>query len=248
MTSAISRIIQNSAADSKEMLYELAREMNTQIGVKAVYVARSGEILPLCTDGEQLFNVNEKEGETVADVELTEQLKNVYDARINVELEAYHTAEGADPAGYKALIIPVKCRGDNMGALIIYKKCDSYNEDEIILTEYFSTFFAIIVKQGQNEILAEKTRDIAIVKSAISTLSYSEYEAIVHIFEELNNKEGLLVASKIADRVGITRSVIVNALRKFESAGVIETRSLGMKGTFIKVLNPYLVPELENSR
>ncbi|MNC72509.1 GTP-sensing transcriptional pleiotropic repressor CodY [compost metagenome] len=66
-----------------------------------------------------------------------------------------------------------------------------------------------------------------------------------HIFEELKSKEGLLVASKIADRVGITRSVIVNALRKLESAGVIETRSLGMKGTYIKILNDQLVQELE---
>lgn len=32
-------------------------------------------------------------------------------------------------------------------------------------------------------------------------------------------------ASKVVDRVGITRSVTVNALRKFESAGVIESRS-----------------------
>ena len=69
---------------------------------------------------------------------------------------------------------------------------------------------------------------------AINSLSYSEKEAIEHIFEELGN-EGLLIASKVADRVGITRSVIVNALRKLESAGVIESRSLGMKGTFIKV-------------
>jgi len=45
-----------------------------------------------------------------------------------------------------------------------------------------------------------------------------------HIFEELGGTEGCLVASKVADRVGITRSVIVNALRKFESAGVIESR------------------------
>ncbi|MGU3218897.1 hypothetical protein ACVXZ0_14825 [Staphylococcus aureus] len=60
-------------------------------------------------------------------------------------------------------------------------------------------------------------------------------EAIEHIFEELGGTEGLLIASKVADRVGITRSVIVNALRKLESAGVIESRSLGMKGTFIKV-------------
>jgi len=79
---------------------------------------------------------------------------------------------------------------------------------------------------------------------AISTLSYSEFEAIVNIFDELNAEEGLLVASKIADKAGITRSVIVNALRKFESAGVIETRSLGMKGTYIKVLNGALMDEL----
>ena len=54
---------------------------------------------------------------------------------------------------------------------------------------------------------------MAVVKSAVSTLSFSEMEAITHIFDELNGMEGILVASKIADRVGITRSVIVNALR-----------------------------------
>ena len=56
------------------------------------------------------------------------------------------------------------------------------------------------------------------------------------------------MASKIADRVGITRSVIVNALRKFESAGVIESKSLGMKGTYIKILNEYLMDEVQKLR
>ena len=50
---------------------------------------------------------------------------------------------------------------------------------------------------------------------------------------------------KIADSVGITRSVIVNALRKFESAGLIETKSLGMKGTYIRVKNEFLLDELK---
>ena len=44
-----------------------------------------------------------------------------------------------------------------------------------------------------------------------------------------------------------TRSVIVNALRKFESAGVIESRSSGMKGTYIKVLNDVVFDELEEN-
>lgn len=45
---------------------------------------------------------------------------------------------------------------------------------------------------------------------------------------------------------GNYRSVIVNALRKFESAGVIESRSSGMKGTYIKVLNDVVFDELKN--
>ena len=98
-----------------------------------------------------------------------------------------------------------------------------------------------------NEENADEARKIAIVRSAISTLSYSELEAINHIFNELDGNEGILVASKIADRVGITRSVIVNALRKFESAGVIESRSSGMKGTYIKVLNDAMLTELKKA-
>ncbi len=38
--------------------------------------------------------------------------------------------------------------------------------------------------------------------------------------------------------------MIVNALRKLESAGVIESRSLGMKGTYLKVLNSGLFDKL----
>ena len=41
------------------------------------------------------------------------------------------------------------------------------------------------------------------------------------------------------------RQVIVNALRKFESAGVIESRSSGMKGTYIRVLNDVVFDELQ---
>lgn len=64
-------------------------------------------------------------------------------------------------------------------------------------------------------------------------------------FEALDGEEGRLTASSIADEIGITRSVIVNALRKLESAGIIESRSLGMKGTYLKVLNQQFIKELE---
>ena len=52
--------------------------------------------------------------------------------------------------------------------------------------------------------------------------------------------EDVIVASKIAAKYKLTNSVIVSALKKMESAGILETKSLGMKGTYIKVVNPYL--------
>ena len=75
-------------------------------------------------------------------------------------------------------------------------------------------------------------------------MSASELQAVKAVFAELDGTEGILVASRIADNTGITRSVIVNALKKFDSAGVISTRSSGMKGTKIKVLNDVVFDEL----
>lgn len=142
-------------------------------------------------------------------------------------------------------IVPVNGGGDRLGTLVISRFGRDFNDEDLILAEYGATVVAMEILRSKSDELEMEARKKAAVKVAIDTLSYSELEAVQHIFEELGGPEGLLVASKIADRVGITRSVIVNALRKFESAGVIESRSLGMKGTHIRVLNDRLLGELK---
>lgn len=145
-------------------------------------------------------------------------------------------------------VVPINGGGERLGTLVLARFNQRFEEGDLVLAEYGATVVAIEILRAKSEKLEEEARKKAAVQIAIGTLSYSELEAVQHIFEELEGKEGLLVASKIADRVGITRSVIVNALRKFESAGVIESRSLGMKGTYIKVLNDRLVEELKRLR
>ncbi|MGM0420549.1 MAG: GTP-sensing pleiotropic transcriptional regulator CodY [Bacillota bacterium] len=142
-------------------------------------------------------------------------------------------------------IVPVVGGGDRLGTLILARYDSEFIDEDLVLGEYGAAVVGMEILRSRSERGEEETRKKTAVTIAIETLSYSELEAIEHIFEELDGEEGLLVASKVADRVGITRSVIVNALRKFESAGVIESRSLGMKGTYIKVLNEYLLEELE---
>ena len=145
---------------------------------------------------------------------------------------------------FQALIAPVEIAGERLGTLFMYKSDSSYEIDDIILSEYGTTVVGLEMMRSVNEENAEEVRKKKIVRSAIDTLSTSELDAIKNIFKELNGNEGTLVASKIADNVGITRSVIVNALRKFESAGVIDCKSSGMKGTYIKVINEYVFDEL----
>lgn len=148
--------------------------------------------------------------------------------------------------GFKySTIVPVYGSGERLGTVMLGKFESEFKEEDLVLLEYCATVVGMEILRSRQEEIEEEARKKAVVQMAIGTLSYSELEAVEHIFKELDGSEGLLVASKIADKVGITRSVIVNALRKFESAGVIESRSLGMKGTHIRVLNDKLMEELK---
>jgi transcriptional pleiotropic repressor len=142
-------------------------------------------------------------------------------------------------------LIPVNGAGQRLGTLVVSRFGQPFDDEDLLLAEYSATVVAMEMLRGQTLDLENTARQKAAVRVAIGALSYSELEAIQHVFEALDGTEGLVVASRVADEAGITRSVIVNALRKFESAGVISSRSLGMKGTHIRVLNDLLLPELE---
>lgn len=181
--------------------------------------------------------------------EYTNNLFNITETSPNLDINSEYTAfpvENRDlfKTGLTT-IVPINGGGERLGTLILSRLDRQFDDDDLILAEYGATVVGMEILREKAEEIEEEARSKAVVQMAISSLSYSELEAIEHIFEELEGTEGLLVASKIADRVGITRSVIVNALRKLESAGVIESRSLGMKGTYIKVLNDKFLAELE---
>ena len=165
-----------------------------------------------------------------------ERLLGVLSTKENVNLLTLGFTSGNERK-YKPLIAPVDIAGERLGTLFMYKCINDYDIDDIILCEYGATVVGLEMMSSVCNENAEDERKKKIVKSAISTLSASELQAIKAVFDALDGTEGILVASRIADNTGITRSVIVNALKKFDSAGVISTKSSGMKGTKIKVLN-----------
>jgi transcriptional pleiotropic repressor len=146
------------------------------------------------------------------------------------------------------VVVPLRASGRRLGNLVLSRD-RVYDERDLVVVEYAATVIALEMRAASGESqtdVARRQTDHA--RTALSALSYSEIDAIAHILGELKGPEGIVVASRVADRVRITRSVIVNALRKLESGLIIQSRSLGMKGTYIKVINPRIYEELEKLR
>lgn len=244
-TRKINKLLHNNNS-TKVVFNDICEVLTEILDSNILVISKKGKVLgvSLCDGVDEIKELIKDEVGGFIDPLLNERLLGILSTKENVNLETLgFVAE--DVQKYQAIVTPIDIAGERLGTLFIYKSDSRYEIDDIILSEYGTTVVGLEMMRSVNEETAEENRKIQIVKSAISTLSFSELEAIIHIFDELEGTEGILVASKIADRVGITRSVIVNALRKFESAGVIESRSSGMKGTYIKVVNDVIFDELK---
>ena len=149
------------------------------------------------------------------------------------------------------VVTPIYGPRRRLGTLVVSNAKKEFGDPDLLLSEYGATVVGMEMLRDTAQKNEVEARQREAVRIAVETLSYSERKAAHAILQELASQgkfEGRLIASRIADEAKITRSVIVNALRKFESAGVIESKSLGMKGTFVRVTNSYLMeklPELE---
>lgn len=248
-TRKINALLQESAGKPVDF-NGIGETLSGVIEANTFIVSKSGKLLgyAICQRVE-----NERMKEMLENRQFPEEyihnLQNIENTSSNLDIDSEYTAF---PVENKELfekglttIVPIIGGGERLGTLILARLDIPFEDEDLILAEYASTVVGMGLLRSKAEEAAEEARNKTVVQMAINSLSFSEMEAIEHIFADLEGLEGLLVASRIADRYGITRSVIVNALRKLESAGVIETRSLGMKGTYIKILNDRLLSELE---
>ena len=249
-TRIIDKLIQRSDGSPLEF-EEMARVLSMAVDANAYIVGRRGKILGYrFTDGATCGVMSEvvvhaehyPESFNQDMINLTETTTN---AGFNHEC-VFNCKTPCHLSDRITTVVPILGGGERVGTLLLAKDKNDFTEEDLVMAEYGATLIGMEIMRVKLERAEEDARRKVTVQIAVGTLSYSELEAVEHIFAELGGEEGLLVASKIADRVGITRSVIVNALRKLESAGVIESRSLGMKGTYIRVLNEHLLEELRD--
>lgn len=247
-TRKINKLLHNNNS-SKVVFNDICKVLSDILQSNVLVISKKGKVLGIGRyEGvEEIHELLVDKVGSLIDLLLNERLLGILSTKENVNLQTLGFGM-ENIKKYQALVTPIDIAGERLGTLFLYKYEDDYEIDDIILSEYGTTVVGLEMMRSVHEENAEEARRQQIVQSAVSTLSVTELEAILLVFDEMKGNECTLVASRIADKAGITRSVIVNALRKFESAGVIESRSSGMRGTNIKVVNDCVFRELEQIR
>ena len=248
-TRKLNKILQKSGVEPV-VFDDICKILSEVLGCNVYIISRKGKVLGYnFPDGFECSTVKDNIiGEMRFPEHYNNKLLNSHETLANLSNHGICVFEDGTPCDLDdkiTTIVPIIGNRERLGTLLLASFGEKFTDEDLVLGEYSATIVGLEILKSKNDEIEEEARKKAVVQLAIGTLSYSELEAVEHIFNELDGKEGLLVASKIADKVGITRSVIVNALRKFESAGVIESRSLGTKGTHIKILNDKLMDELK---
>lgn len=248
-TRKINKLLHSSTGSDKVVFNDICLVLGEVLESTVLVLSKKGKILGLKNraDVPALTTLLEDRVGAMIDSQLNERLLNILSTKENMNLAMLGFDE-QQCEGYVGIASPIEIGGERYGTLFIYRMGKTYTIDDIILSEYGTTVVGLEIVRSESEESAAELRRQKMVQAALNTLSVTELEALHHVFEELEGTEGILVASKIADRAGITRSVIVNALRKMESAGVIESRSSGMRGTYIKVVNHNLYEALQETK
>lgn len=229
----------NDRRSSKVAFTDVCTVLGQLLGANVCVVSSKGKVLGTYVhEGEKTIRGFQNTRGGRIDAKLNERFLTVLSTKENVNLEMLGFLR-EDIDGCTALITPICIGGERFGTLFLYRSREPFGIEDIILSEYGTTVVGLEMMRAVQEETDQEAGRRKNFSSAVAALTALEQEAVYRVFCELECGDGRIVTSKLADEVGITRTVIVNGLRKMESAGVIRTRSAGVKGTCIEVLNEF---------
>ena len=229
----------NEQESEKIDFTDFCRVLSHTLEVNVVLASRKGKVLGL-KEREDIPVIPQLAAIRYGDYlegQLQDRFMNILSTKENVNLLTLGFS--FESVGeYQAMIAPVCMAGIRLGSLFVYRRKIPFSIDDIILTEYSTKVIGLAMQRAESEEISKEQHKEQDVMAAVNTLSRLEIQAVLAVLNELDGRqEGTLVTSRLADKVRITRSVIVNALKKCESAGIIQTKSSGVKGTSVRIVN-----------
>lgn len=192
-TRKINKLLHNNNSH-KVVFNDICDVLSDILKSNVLVISKKGKVLGIKNreDIPEIHELIEDKVGLLIDSMLNERLLLVLSTKENVNL----TTLGFDSDNiekYQGLLLPIDIAGERLGTLFLYKLDAQYDIDDIILGEYGTTVVGLEMMRALNEENAEEDRKIAIVRSAISTLSFSELQAIKHIFRNWMEKKEFLL-------------------------------------------------------
>ena len=142
-------------------------------------------------------------------------------------------------------IYPVYSVLKKVSGILFIRYENSFSEADQILCEYTCAIVTLeMLRQGQEK-AKHVSREAAKAKLAVDSLTFSEKKASCAVLQEIGWDSGEVFLNCIAAKTYTAPSTVSSALKKLELATLIATKSRGVKGMHIEVLNPNLRCELE---
>lgn len=143
-------------------------------------------------------------------------------------------------------MMPVFYNYQKKAGILLIRYGDAFSNDEEVLCEYTSAIVSLDLMRAEQERIRQQSLQMARAQLAADALSFSELVAANAALSTLpqDSQEGIVMLNTVSSQIYVTHSTVSGALKKLETAGVIKTKSMGVKGKLIRVTNPYLVEEI----
>lgn len=133
--------------------------------------------------------------------------------------------------------VPMLVYGKRLGTIVFSRgNGKKFTTDEMAMFELVTTIIGMeyLYSKEQKEKLLQMQRNK--IYNLLSSLTLSEKKALKSVLDYMGGDlEKILVTSQIADKHNVTRSIIVNVLKKLKAVNLAEINSLGAKGTHVKI-------------
>lgn len=144
-------------------------------------------------------------------------------------------------------MIPITSSRKKRAGLLLIRYGGPFEQDEEILCEYAAMVISLDILYRDQEKLKSESLETAYSELAVKTLSLSELYAANAVLKMIDGNWGMVKLADAANVAFVTQSAVTSAIRKLEGAGVISTKTRGVKGKEIFINNKYLRNEITTS-
>lgn len=144
-------------------------------------------------------------------------------------------------------MIPVFYNFTKIAGILLIRYGAPFAKDEEILCEYTAVIISLEIMRREQERIKQESFERARSQLAVNSLTFSELKASAAVVDMLPDKEGVVFLKEISKETYVTHSTVSSALKKLESAGVIRTKSQGVKGKYVHITSHYLEQEIKTA-